>query len=69
MADHRRIRRLSRAVEDAARLGGADVALAGTWDRFAVLLDLHTRAEEQICRPSLSGPGPGKAGRAQEATA
>lgn len=69
MADHRRIRRLSRAVDDAAPLGGANVALAGTWDRFAALLDLHTRTEEQIRRPSLSGSGPGEAGRTPEAAA
>jgi hypothetical protein len=57
MADHRRIRRLSEALDDAARHhvdSGQDRVLAHSWQQLAGLLGAHTRAEEEICYP-LSG--------------
>jgi hypothetical protein len=52
MADHRRIRRLCGVLEDAIRWSddfGPGWMLANAWERLAVLLDGHTRAEEEIC--------------------
>jgi hypothetical protein len=48
-----------------ARLGhlrrGADPAsspdLAATWDTVTTLIDVHTRAEEEICDPAIYGTG------------
>lgn len=57
MADHRRIRRLSEALEVAARHrvdSGQDWMLAHIWQQLAGLLRAHTRAEEEICYP-ISG--------------
>jgi hypothetical protein len=58
MADHRRIRRLCQALDDAARWSGdADPgSMPGhVWERLAGLLEEHTRAEEEICYlPMLS---------------
>jgi hypothetical protein len=49
-----------------ARLGqlhrGADPAscpdLAATWDTVTTLIDVHARAEEEICDPAIYGTGP-----------
>jgi hemerythrin HHE cation binding domain-containing protein len=50
MADHRRIRRLSAALDDTARWdGGSGSMLAHAWLRLAGLLEAHAAAEEEIC--------------------
>jgi hypothetical protein len=52
LADHRRIRRLSRALDDAVRQAthyGPDWVPAYIWQRLAELLHAHTLAEEEIC--------------------
>ncbi|HET9966763.1 MAG TPA: hemerythrin domain-containing protein [Streptosporangiaceae bacterium] len=53
MADHRRIRRLSAALDDAARWDGGS-ALAHAWLRLANLLEAHAAAEEEICYLPMS---------------
>ena len=59
MADHRRIRRLSAALDDMARCGGdPGWMLAHAWVRLASLLEAHTRAEEEICYLPMSGCRP-----------
>jgi len=59
MADHRRIRRLSAALDDMARWGGdSGWMLAHAWVRLASLLEAHTRAEEEICYLPMSGSRP-----------
>lgn len=61
MADHRRIRRLCAALDDAVRcLGdsGADRMLAQVWQRLADLLQAHARAEEEICYLPMFECGP-----------
>jgi hypothetical protein len=66
-ADHRRIRRLIRAVQDAARYsGGRRWVLAAAWQRLAALLEVHARAEEEICYLPMFGPGSQAAGRIRE---
>jgi hypothetical protein len=72
MADHRRIRRLGGALQDAARANGTcrpDWMLAHVWQRFAGLLAAHFRAEEEICYLPMFGPGPQAAGQRREAVA
>jgi hypothetical protein len=52
LADHRRIRRLSRALDDAVRQAthsGPGWVPAHIWQRLAELLHAHTLAEEEIC--------------------
>jgi hypothetical protein len=52
LADHRRIRRLSRALDDAVRRAahsGPGWVPAHIWQRLAELLQAHTLAEEEIC--------------------
>ena len=52
MADHRRIRRLCQALDDAARWSGSSGPgwlPAHAWQRLASLLEAHARAEEEIC--------------------
>lgn len=52
MADHRRIRRMCRALDDAVRWAerlGPDWLPADAWRRLATLLEAHSRAEEEIC--------------------
>lgn len=59
MADHRRIRRLSAALDDMARWNGDSGSMLGhAWLRLASLLEVHTRAEEEICYLPMSGCGP-----------
>lgn len=70
MADHRRIRRLSQAVDDAARYSdGPDWALAAAWQQLATLLEVHTRAEEEICYLPMFGSGPQGTERMRDAHA
>jgi hypothetical protein len=60
VAEHARILRLFRALDDLARRGDAGVArlgLAQVWTRLASLLEVHTRAEEEICFPLVLGSG------------
>jgi hypothetical protein len=69
MTDHRRIRRLSEALDNAARYrgdSGQNWTPARVWQRLAALLEAHTRAEEEICYP-LSGCSPQNAGRWRDA--
>jgi hypothetical protein len=69
MADHRRIRRLREALYDALHFGESDPesVLAHVWQRLASLLEVHARAEEEICFLPMSGSGPGAAGRIRDA--
>jgi Hemerythrin HHE cation binding domain len=70
MADHRRIRRLREALYDAVRFGGEsdlEWVLAHIWQRLASLLEVHARAEEEICFLPMSGSAPGAAGRIRDA--
>jgi AcrR family transcriptional regulator len=70
MADHRRIRRLREALYDALRFGGEsdpESVLAHVWQRLASLLEVHARAEEEICFLPMSGSGPAAAARIRDA--
>jgi Hemerythrin HHE cation binding domain len=70
MADHRRIRRLSGALDDTARWGGdSGWMLAHAWQRLASLLEAHTQAEEEICYLPMSGGRPHAAEGRRLATA
>jgi hypothetical protein len=72
MADHRRIRRLCQALDDAARqvgVPGPDRAPAHIWQRLAALLQAHARAEEEICYLPMFGSGPQAAERRRAAIA
>jgi Hemerythrin HHE cation binding domain len=54
LADHRRIRRLSRSLDDGARWAarsGPGWVPAHVWQRLAELLVAHTLAEEEVCYP------------------
>lgn len=58
IAEHARILRLFGALYDLARRADPSVsrlALAQVWTRLASLLVTHTRAEEEICFPSMCG--------------
>lgn len=65
LADHRRIRRLSQALDDGARWAarsGPGWVPAHVWQRLAELLLAHTLAEEAVCFPLASRSGsPGAA--------
>jgi hypothetical protein len=64
LADHRRIRRLCEALEDAARWSGEtgrDWMLADIWQRLASLLEAHARAEEEVCYLPMVWCDPGTA--------
>jgi hypothetical protein len=67
MADHRRIRRLSQALQDAARRGDPGWILADAWRQLADLLNVHTRAEEEICYLPMFGSGPDGIARMRDA--
>lgn len=72
MADHRRIRRLREALEDAVRCSGGsgpDWVLAHSWQRLAGLLEAHARAEEEVCYLPMFGCGPHAAQQWREAIA
>jgi Hemerythrin HHE cation binding domain len=60
LADHKRIRRMLGALDDAASYGEDPCAgwmLAPVWCRLADLLELHAEAEEEICYLALFGQG------------
>ena len=60
VTEHARILRLFRALDDLARRSDPAVArlrLAQVWARLASLLEVHTRAEEEICFPLVFGSG------------
>ena len=60
VTEHARILRLFRALDDLARRGDSAVArlaLSQVWARLASLLEVHTRAEEEICLPVVFGNG------------
>ena len=70
MADHRRIRRLSAALEDMARWGNDSVwMLSHSWLRLASLLEVHTRAEEEICYLPATRGHPDRTGHLRVAVA
>jgi hypothetical protein len=72
MAEHRRIRRLCEALDDAARWSGETGpawVLTSVWQRLAILLDAHTRAEEEICYLPMFGSRLGTAALRQQAVA
>lgn len=70
MADHRRIRRFTEVLDDAARWSGdPGWMLAHAWQRLAGLLEAHTRAEEEICYLPMFGCHPNVAERRREAIA
>jgi hypothetical protein len=59
IAEHARILRLFGALDDLVRRGDPAAArLAQVWTRLTGLLVVHTRAEEEICFPLVSGTGP-----------
>jgi hypothetical protein len=64
MADHRRIRRLREALYDTVRHvgdSGQNWMLGHVWQRLAGLLEVHSRAEEEVCYLPMFGSGPGAA--------
>ncbi len=71
-ADHRRIRQLRQALDDAARdgaRGGPGGALADVWDSLAGLIELHFSAEREICWLPMCGTDPPGRERLAEAAA
>ena len=72
VTEHARILRLLRALDDLARRGdsaAARLALSQVWTRLASLLEVHTRAEEEICFPLVFGSGASTLDVAETATA
>jgi hypothetical protein len=72
VAEHARILRLFRALDDLARRGDSDVArlaLSQVWARLASLLEVHTRAEEEICFPLVFDSGASTVDLVETATA
>jgi hypothetical protein len=72
IAEHARILRLFRALDDLARRGDSAVArlaLSQVWARLASLLEVHTRAEEEICFPLVFGSGTSTPDLVETATA
>lgn len=72
MADHRRILRLREALDDTVRRGAASGPawmLGHVWERFAELLEAHTRVEEEICYLPMSESSPDPAQWMQAAVA
>ena len=59
IADHRRIRRLRQALDDAIRSdhSGPGWLLAHVWQRLADVLVTHTQAEQEICYLSMFAAG------------
>jgi Hemerythrin HHE cation binding domain len=71
-ADHRRICRLRNALCDAVPYSddhSCGWVLAPLWQRTADLLEVHCRAEEEICYLSMFGSGPQAAERRRQAIA
>jgi len=72
LADHRRIRRLSRALDDAVRRAtypSPGWVPAHIWQRLAELLHAHTLAEEEICYLPASRHGGGAAAHTRDRAA
>lgn len=74
LADHQRIRCLITAPGKVRRQLPVPApapawAVAATWHQLAGLLDLHTRAEEEICYLPMSGGGQAAAGQIEDALA
>ncbi len=69
MAGHRRLRRLSQAVDDAARRDDPAWVLAAAWQRLADMLEAHMPAGQETCYLLMSEPGLRGTGQAQEAAA
>lgn len=71
VTEHARILRLFRALDDLARRGDSVTrwGLSQVWARLANLLEVHTRAEEEICFPLVFGTGAGSLGLVETATA
>ncbi len=72
LADHRRIRRLSQALENGARWtarSGPGWVPAHVWQRLAELIQAHTLAEEEICYLPASRLGPHATAHARELAA
>ena len=72
VTEHARILRLFRALDDLARRGDSAPArwgLSQVWARLASLLEVHTRAEEEICFPLVCGSGAGSLDLVETATA
>ena len=71
-ADHARILRLFGALDGLARRGEPAVtrlALDQIWTRLASLLEVHTRAEEEVCFPLVAGSAAPALGFVEEAIA
>jgi hypothetical protein len=72
MTDHRRIRRLCQALDDAVRwqaASGPGWLPAHAWERLSAVLDSHTRAEEEICYLPMFGCLPRAAEARRDAVA
>jgi Hemerythrin HHE cation binding domain len=72
LTEHARILRLFRALDDLARRGdsaAARLGLSQVWRRLASLVEVHTRAEEEICFPLVFGGGASTLDVAEKATA
>lgn len=70
MEDHRRIRRLREALSDAVRYSGGSGPgwmVAHAWQRLSGLLEVHARAEEEICYLPMFGSSPQAIRRMREA--
>lgn len=71
-AEHARILRLFAALDGLARRGEpavAHLALDQIWRRLASLLEVHCRAEEEVCFPLVFGGGPAALSYVEEAIA
>lgn len=59
LADHLQIMRWAARLGDLHRRGrDARAELAATWETLAALIDLHMRADDEICDPAVFGGGP-----------
>ena len=70
MEDHRRIRRLREALSNAVRYSGGSGPgwmVAHAWQRLSGLLEVHARAEEEICYLPMFGSSPQAIRRMREA--
>ena len=71
-AEHARILRLFGALDGLVRRGepaATKLALDQIWQRLASLLEVHTRAEEEVCFPFVFGTGGAALDFVEEATA
>lgn len=59
LGDHEQIRRLAAVLDPARSRDEPQItcAAAGAWEQLAVLLEMHTRAEEEICFLPMFGTG------------